>query len=158
VPEGDALVSSGHRSALAVLTADCAPVALGSPEGVHAAVHVGWRGLAAGVIDEALRAMRSLGAGDVVAGLGPCIGPCCYEFSPSLAATLAQQLGVPSRARTRQGRPSFDLPAAVRSRLGAAGVPLVVALDGCTACTPGYFSHRARRDESRQALLVWRSG
>ena len=158
VPEGDALVSAGSRSALAVLTADCAPVALGSPEGVHAAVHVGWRGLVAGVIDEALAVMRSLGASDIVAGLGPCIGPCCYEFSPSLAASLSRHQGIPGTALTTEGRPSFDVPGSVRARLAAAGVPLVVSLDSCTACTPGYFSHRARRDEARQAMLVWRTG
>ena len=156
VPQGDAFVSGGHRFALAVLTADCAPVALGSPEGVHAAVHVGWRGLVAGVIDRALDAMRSLGSTEVVAGLGPCIGPCCYEFSPSLAASVASRGDAPSVARTTDGRPSFDLPGAVRSRLRAAGVPVVVSVDACTACTPGYFSHRARGDEARQALFVWR--
>ncbi len=80
-PAGDALVSTGERFALVVLSADCATVALGSPEGAHAAVHVGWRGLAAGVVPRAVDALRALGASAVVAGMGPCIGACCYEFS-----------------------------------------------------------------------------
>jgi copper oxidase (laccase) domain-containing protein len=122
------------------------------------------------VVDRAVDTMRELGAGAIVAGLGPCIGPCCYEFSPSLAAGLSQK-ALPSQAaswsqktdgpilaRTRGGRPSLDLPAAVRASLRVTGVPVVVSVDRCTACTPGYFSHRARRDEARQALFVWREG
>jgi len=156
---GDALVSVGGGVTLTVLTADCAPVALGSPgpPGLHAAVHAGWRGLAAGVLDRALDTMRSLGAVDVVAGLGPCIGPCCYEFEPELAASVSQQVGADVAATTGDGRPSLDLRHAVRARLRAHGVPLAVRVDRCTACSPGYYSHRARGDEARQAMFVWRA-
>ncbi len=156
---GDALVSVGGGVTLTVLTADCAPVALGSPgpRGLHAAVHVGWRGLAAGVLDRALDTMQSLGAVDVVAGLGPCIGPCCYEFEPERAASVSQQVGADVTATTSGGRPSLDLRHAVRARLRAHGVPLAVRVDRCTACFPGYYSHRARGDESRQAMYVWRA-
>jgi hypothetical protein len=156
-PEGDAVVASTSAVALAVLTADCAPVALGSPEGVFGAVHVGWRGLAAGVVARSVEAMGALGATAVVAGLGPCIGPCCYEFAPDDLAAVGAACGTDVEARTTQGRPSLDLPGAVRARLEAAGVPLVTAIGDCTVCTPGYFSHRARRDEGRQALVVWRA-
>ena len=80
--EADALVSAASSTALAVLTADCASIALGSPEGVFGAVHAGWRGLVDGVVERAVKAMRDNGATEVVAALGPCIGPECYEFSP----------------------------------------------------------------------------
>lgn len=157
LPEGDAVVADGGGRLLAVLVADCAPVAMGSVEGVCGAVHAGWRGVVAGVVGEAARAMRTLGAGGVVAGLGPCIGPCCYEFSEAGLDELCTVCGVDVGARTTWGTPSLDLRAAVRAGLGRAGVDLVVDVDACTACTPGYFSHRARRDEARQALFVWRA-
>ncbi len=155
-PEGDAVVAAGPGLALAVLTADCASVALGSPEGVHGAVHVGWRGLEAEVLVRAVATMRALGAGTVVGGLGPCIGPCCYEFSGADLEALAPTCGSDVAATTTWGRPSLDLPAAVRGQLSRSGASLVVGSGTCTMCTPGYFSHRGRRDEARQALLVWR--
>jgi copper oxidase (laccase) domain-containing protein len=155
-PEGDALVSSHDGFALTVLTADCASVALASPEGVYGAVHVGWRGLGAGVLARALESMASLGASAVVAGLGPCIGPCCYEFSQDDLDALASSCGPSVRATTTWGSPALDLPTAVRDELSLSGASLVVSSPACTMCTPGYFSHRGRRDVARQALLVWR--
>jgi copper oxidase (laccase) domain-containing protein len=155
-PEGDAVVASGAGFALAVLTADCASVALASPEGVHGAVHVGWRGLGAGVLVRTIDTMRALGANTVVAGLGPCIGPCCYEFSGPHLDALASSCGPDVASRTTWGEPSLDLPAAVRGQLSRSGASLAVDYGTCTMCTPGYFSHRGRGDEARQALLVWR--
>ncbi|HXQ43535.1 MAG TPA: polyphenol oxidase family protein [Acidimicrobiales bacterium] len=155
-PEADAVVAVGSRSCLAVLTADCAPVALGSPEGVHGAVHVGWRGLVAGVIARAVATMTSLGATEVVAGLGPTIHPCCYAFGPGDLDAVAAVAGDEVRAVTSDGASALDLPAAVRARLRDAGTSLVVDVDECTACGDDAFSHRARGDDARQALFVWR--
>jgi copper oxidase (laccase) domain-containing protein len=131
---GDALVSSGGRIGLVILTADCASVALGSPEGVLGAVHAGWRGLADGVVEQAVETMGTLGATEVVGAVGPCIHPGCYEFSESDLDRVAARLGDGARSRTASGRP-----------------------DACTGCAGGYFSHRARGDGGRQALLVWTS-
>ena len=72
---GDALVSVTPGVALCVLTADCGPVALSSPEGIFGAVHAGWRGLVDGVVEQAVERMRGWGATDVTAFLGPCIMP-----------------------------------------------------------------------------------
>jgi polyphenol oxidase len=154
--EGDALVASGAQRCLAVLTADCAAVALGSPEGVHGAVHAGWRGLVHGVIGRAVAAMREQGASSVVAGLGPTIHPCCYSFSPDDLESVARVVGEEARGRSAVGGPALDLPAAVRARLAELEVELVVDVDQCTACGEGTFSYRARGDEARQALYVWR--
>jgi copper oxidase (laccase) domain-containing protein len=155
-PEADALVASEGGFALAVLTADCASVALGSPEGVYGAVHVGWRGLGAGVLPEAIQTMRALGATAVVAGLGPCIGPCCYEFSEDDLGALERRWGTEVRGQTTWGSPSLDLPAAVRGQLSRSGASLAFEAGACTMCTTGYFSHRGRGDEARQTMLVWR--
>jgi len=154
-PEADAVVAVGSRVCVVVLTADCAPVALGSPEGVHAAVHVGWRGLGAGVIARAVATMRDLGATDVVAGLGPTIHPCCYAFGPGDLEAVAAVVGAEARATTAQGGPALDLPAAVRAGLRAAHAQVVVDVDECTACGGGAFSHRAHGDDRRQAVFVW---
>jgi len=157
-PEADAVVGVGAGAALVVLTADCAPVALGSPEGVHAAVHVGWRGLVAGVVEAAVGVMRSLGASSVVAGVGPTIHPCCYAFSPDDLDEVATVAGPAARGRTASGAPALDLPAALRGGLAAAGTALVWEDGRCTGCGGPFFSHRVRGDDARQALFVWRAG
>ena len=155
--EGDALVSSGGGIGLVILTADCASVALGSPEGVLGAVHAGWRGLVDGVVERAVEAMGTLGATEVVGAVGPCIHPGCYEFSEPDLARVAARLGEGVRSRTASGRPALDVPAAVSAALSAAAVREQGGVDACTGCAGGYFSHRARGDRGRQALLVWSS-
>jgi copper oxidase (laccase) domain-containing protein len=152
---GDALVSDSPECALVVLTADCASIALGSGEGVFGVVHAGWRGLAGGVVEGAVAAMRTMGATRVVGALGPCIHPGCYEFSESDLAGVAAIRGDGVRGRTAGGRPALDVPAAVSSALAASGAEEVIGVDACTACGGGYFSHRARGDAGRQALVVW---
>ena len=151
----DAAVTAGTGCALAVLTADCAPVALASPEGVLGAAHAGWSGLAAGVLERTVEAMRGLGATTITAVLGPCIGPECYEFGAEDLGRVVAAVGPEVRARTASGAPALDLPGGVRAVLGREGVS-VDDRSSCTACTPGYFSWRARREYQRQALVVWR--
>jgi copper oxidase (laccase) domain-containing protein len=155
---GDALVSGAGTAALCVLTADCASVALGSDEGVFGAVHGGWRGLVGGVVEATAAAMRDLGASRVVGALGPCIHRGCYEFSEPELDAVAARYGATVRGRTLGGRPALDLPATVSAALAAAGVEEATGVDACTACAGRYFSHRARGDQGRQALLVWSGG
>ncbi|HEY4947093.1 MAG TPA: polyphenol oxidase family protein, partial [Acidimicrobiales bacterium] len=149
--QGDALVSATPSACLAVLTADCAPVALGSGEGVFAAVHAGWRGLMEGILEEAVGAMRAMGATDVVGALGPCIHPGCYEFGEDDLARVVGRYGSGVRGGTAAGRPGLDLPATVSAALAASGAREIPGMGACTACSPGYFSHRARGDAGRQA-------
>jgi len=155
--DGDALVTASPHVVLAVLTADCAPIALSSPEGVVAAVHAGWGGLVDGVVERAVEVMRELGASRVEAGLGPCIHPGCYEFGAADLDRVAAVLGPSARAVTGSGAPALDLPAAVRAALAAAGAGLAWDTGTCTACVAdALYSHRARRDPERQAMLVWK--
>ena len=155
---GDGLVSNHAGTALAVFTADCAPVALASPEGVFGAVHAGWRGVRAGVLQRSVEAMIELGATHVVAALGPCIGPECYSFGPADLDGLAACFGPAVRAVTSDGQPAFDLRAAVVSALAQAAVTDVdMSRAVCTACSPDHYSYRARADTERQALVVWPS-
>ncbi len=152
---GDALVSDAPECTLAVLTADCASIALGSGEGVFGAVHAGWRGLAGGVVEGAVAAMREMGATDVAGALGPCIHAGCYEFSEADLADVAAVRGDAVRGLTSAGRPALDVPTAVSAALVAGGAAEVAGVEACTACAGGYFSHRARGDGGRQALVVW---
>lgn len=153
---GDAMVSNDPEACLAVLTADCAPVAMASPEGIMAVAHAGWRGLLAGVIARTASVMRDLGATTIRAGLGPCIHAGCNEFSSQDLDRAVAVVGEEARGTTTKGRPALDLPAAVRSCLGAAGVDLVAYIDRCTACSEELFSYRARGQAERQAVVVWR--
>lgn len=153
---GDAIVTSVRHRAIAVLVADCAPVALAGAGGV-AVVHAGWRGLVAGVVGGAVTALRRRGPGPVRAFVGPCICPAHYEFGPADLERVAARLGPTVVAETDTGRPAFDLPAAVTDALERAGVDEVRRADVCTARSPDHFSHRRDGETGRQAMLVVRS-
>lgn len=152
--EADAAVTALDGAVLAVHTADCAPVALVSA-GAIGAVHAGWRGIVAGVVPAAVDAVTALGGPVTHTVLGPCIGPECYEFGTDDLDAVVAVVGPAARGSTRDGAPALDLPAAITAALTAAGAPAPVRLGGCTACDPGWFSHRARADTGRQALVVW---
>jgi YfiH family protein len=154
--EADALVTTTPGVVLSVNVADCAPIAIVSPQGVVGAVHAGWKGAEAGVIEETVATMQSLGATTLSAWLGPCIHAECYEFGADDLDRLVDRFGPAVRTRTSSGRDAFDLPMAVAAALGGAGVPLTGSADLCTACDAArFYSFRARRDEGRHALAVW---
>jgi len=157
--EADALVSAEPGVPLAVQTADCGAIVLTSPEGVVGAVHAGWRGLAAGVVEATVVAMRELGAGEVVAHAGPMIHPECYEFGEDDLAVVAGALGPGVRGRTARGTHALDLPGAVAAAVARAGATLATPSPACTACdATRYYSHRARRETARLAAVVWLDG
>lgn len=128
---GDGLWSDEAGVPLLALTADCLPIALARPDRPRLAVlHVGWRGLLAGIIEEGVRAV----GGRVRAAVGPAIGPCCYEVGPEVAARFDEDL-------VREGR--LDLWSAADRRLRRAGCEEVERLDLCTCCNDElFFSHR----------------
>lgn len=159
--EADAVVTDRADLAVAVQVADCAPIALVSPQGVVAAVHAGWRGAEAGIVARAVAAMRGLGAEQIDGWIGPCIHAECYEFGAADLDRLADRLGPWARATTTLGAPALDLPAVVRHALDGAGVriggPSGPDAARCTACTGAAdsFSHRARGDRGRHAMVCW---
>ncbi len=152
----DAAVTGCAGAALAVLTADCAPVALASPEGLVGVAHAGWRGLRAGVLEATVQSMRRAGATRVEAVVGPCIHPCCYTFGEDELLEVESRLGRHLRSRDREGRPSLDLPAGVRCALHAAGATLVGEAGVCTGCHDGLWSWRHGATPRRQATVAWR--
>jgi len=144
--EADGQVTARPAVGVMVLTADCLPVALGAP-GAVAMLHAGWRGLAAGILEEGAAALRELaGEQELHALIGPGAGPCCYEVGAEVHAALG---GTPRRG-------PIDLAGIAARRLRAAGVGEVRALDVCTICDRRFFSHRREGDRAgRQAGVAW---
>jgi polyphenol oxidase len=164
-----AIDADGHATALAgvgvmALTADCLPVALGAEMAgggaVVAMAHAGWRGLALGVLEEAVRALYELGAtGPIEAVIGPCAGVCCYEVGEEVHAAFAGQVGPGGAGSTpdeyRQGQ-NIDLRAIAHDKLLAAGVASVSHAEACTICDERFFSHRRQgKAAGRQAGIAW---
>jgi len=146
VADADGQVTAAPDVAPMVVVADCLPIALVAPEAVGM-VHAGWRGLAAGVVEEGVAALCGLGASRIAAAIGPGAGPCCYVVGDEVRAAFGCS-----------GR-TVDLKAIARARLEAAGVGEVHDCGLCTIHDPErFFSHR--RDggvTGRQAGVAWRS-
>lgn len=158
-PEADAAWTAQPGTVCAVLTADCLPVVLAAADASTVAVaHAGWRGLAAGVLENTLAAMPAP-AGDIHAWLGPAIGPAAFEVGPEVRAAFVD--GDPALAsafrRGRDDRWHADLRALARRRLRAAGVDSVQGSDYCTFSRSDlFFSHRREPQQSgRMATLAW---
>ncbi len=154
-PDADASVTTAVGLPLVILTADCAPLAIVA-DGAVAAVHAGWAGLEAGVVERAADALRAVAPGTLRAVLGPCIHPGRYEFGPGLLERLVTRFGVEVAAVTEAGTPALDIPAAVRVALRSAGVDTLDDVGICTASSPDYFSYRRDGATGRQAMLVVR--
>jgi purine-nucleoside/S-methyl-5'-thioadenosine phosphorylase / adenosine deaminase len=139
--QADALVGAAPGVVVGVRTADCVPALIEDSEaGICAAVHAGWRGLLAGVLEAAVGRMAELGGHPerFRAALGPCIGPCCFEVGEAVAARFPAE-----HVRAARPRPFVDLRATARARLLSLGVADIDASPPCTRCDPaGYYSYR----------------
>jgi YfiH family protein len=153
IPEADAVVTARRGLPVAVVTADCAPVALACDDAVGV-VHAGHPGLEHGVIGRAVEQLRAIGTGPVRAYLGPCIRPARYEFGAADLARIVARLGAEVEGRTADGRPALDIPAAVRAALRACGVDEFVDGGVCTAASAAHFSYRRDGVTGRQATIV----
>lgn len=157
-PEADIAVACDPSLALSVRAADCATILLGDRRtGAVAAIHAGWRGTAAGAVHAAVQALER-GHGtrptNIVAAIGPSIGPCCYEVGEDLAPHFAEHPDAPTWF-SRGTKPRFDLWRATRDQLERAGVPgpQIHACELCTSDHPALF-HSYRRDGQRAGRLV----
>ena len=143
-PRADALVTDRPGVALGVVTADCAPVLLAdTAAGVVGAVHAGWRGAVAGVLEATVAAMAALGAqpGGITAAIGPCIRQASYEVGPDLRDALGAN-GAAFLAPGRADRWQFDLAGYCAMRLRGCAVVDVVNAD--TFVGDRFWSHRRR--------------
>lgn len=162
-PAADASVTAVPGRVLSIMVADCLPVVIAGQDGVVLGVaHAGWRGLAGGVLESTLAAMRAK-APHVQgwrAWIGPGIGPTAFEVGADVFEAFTDEDPRAAQAfRPREGAPGkwlADLPALAAGRLLRAGVADVQACGLCTASDPGrFFSYRRDRDTGRMAVLAW---
>jgi len=149
---GDGVWTDEVGRPLLVFTADCVPVALARANGgkpAIAALHVGWRGLLAGIVAAGAAA---LGGGRLSAAIGPGIGPCCYEVGPDVFDPFRARFGA---GVVRDGK--LDLWSAAEHALRTAGAEQISRIDVCTACSPElFFSHRRDGQRTgRQGLIAY---
>ena len=150
----------------AVMTADCLPVLLADVNGkVVGAAHAGWRGLAAGVLGETVKAMRAAGAGDITAWMGPAIGPAQFEVGADVFDAFVNRApaGEAAQARAafqpypgRDGKYLADIYALGRLFLARDGVTRVSGGTYCTVTDARrFYSYRRDQVTGRQASLIW---
>ncbi len=156
--EADACIARTAEQVCVVLTADCLPVLFAARDGsVVGAAHAGWRGLCAGVLERTVAAMGVPGQ-QVLAYLGPAIGPRAFEVGPEVREAFIAQDAAAAAAFTPQdnGKYLADLYLLARQRLTKVGVTQVYGGGDCTYSDPErFFSYRRDGVTGRMAALVW---
>lgn len=159
-PEADASIARRPRTVCAVLVADCVPVLFADRRGAAVAIaHAGWRGLAAGVIENTIARMDTDPRG-LLAYLGPGIGPRAFEVGADVrdAFCRGDTQGEAAFAPHAPGKWLADLYLLTRGRLARAGVDAVYGGGLCTYSDAArFYSYRRERDSGRMAAVIWRS-
>lgn len=157
--EGDAIVAGTPGLAVGIVTADCVPILVAAEDGrTVAAIHAGWRGLAAGIIESGIEAM-GVAPARLAAAIGPAARGCCYEVDEPVARALEQRYAGQLPGLLVPGRPEryqLDLPALagrILARLGLAPDRIGRAHCLCTICTPGPRFESYRRDGAAAGRL-----
>ncbi|MFZ4379449.1 MAG: peptidoglycan editing factor PgeF [Polynucleobacter sp.] len=166
VIEADAIVTRTPNEVLVILTADCLPVLFAAKDGsVVGASHAGWRGLCGGVIEETLKEMLSLcdhlAAGDVLAWLGPAIGPDAFEVGEDVYEAFASS-GVKAGSKDfvpivgKSGKYLANLYSLATARLRSIGIHQISGGEMCTYHDKqDFFSYRRDGATGRSASLIW---
>ncbi|WOD19938.1 peptidoglycan editing factor PgeF [Paraburkholderia kirstenboschensis] len=167
--QADASVTDRAGIACVVMIADCMPVLLCDEAGrAVGAAHAGWRGLAAGIVEQTAGRVAELAgvqAGALHAYLGPCIGPDSFEVGPDVRDAFMNSTDESEREATASafvehprnaGKYLADLPALARLRLQRLGVTRIVGGDLCTVKQrERFYSYRRDRETGRMAALIW---
>ena len=157
-PEADAAIASLPDQICTVLVADCMPVLFCDRRGTRvAAAHAGWRGLACGVLEATVAALEAPPA-DLLAWLGPAIGPRHFEVGDDVRDAFLGHDGAAAAAFSARGQGKWlaDLEALARQRLAAHGVHAVFGGGPCTVSEPArFYSYRRDRVTGRMAALIW---
>ena len=182
-PLVDGVVTSAPGAPIGVVTADCLPLLMASRDGQHvASVHAGWRGTAAGIIEQSVKQFAALGvaADEIVVAVGPHIRACCYEVSPlfydallqtpakslvsshrqSLFTSVPRQPNAHSAAAREINGLWFDLPGFGLLQLASAGVPAknIDVLETCTYCSAEALDSYRRRTHvpaAKMQQIAW---
>jgi polyphenol oxidase len=163
VPNADASVTTRPGRVLAIMTADCLPVLLATKDGkVVGAAHAGWRGLAAGVIEQTVTLMRAKQnnqtQSEILAYLGPAIGPHAFEVGGEVRDIFMAQN--PASATCfeplqEKGKYLADIYALASLRLNAMGIDFIEGGGECTLQNPDYFSYRRDQKTGRMGSFIW---
>ncbi len=157
-PEADGAFAAQPGAVCAVLTADCLPVLLCNREGTKvAALHAGWRGLAGGVIEAGVKALGDAG-NEILAWLGPAIGPETFEVGPEVRTAFIERDAQAAQAfrAAREGKYLADIYQLARLRLQRLGVAAVYGGGFCTVTDSArFFSYRRDGVTGRMASLIW---
>jgi len=160
-PEADASIATRPGVVCAIQTADCLPVLLCDAAGrAVGAAHAGWRGLAGGVLQGTIAAMRDAGATDIQAWLGPAIGPQCFEVGQDVFDAFAgKDPAMAAAFQPMDGRPGkylADIYALARRTLHLAGVQRIAGGGRCTVTEQKqFYSYRRDKVTGRMASLIW---
>lgn len=159
--EHDAMAAREGGVALCIKTADCVPVLLADRNlKAIAAVHAGWRGTSLQIVSKAAAFLFEnfgVSRGDLLAAIGPAIGPCCYEVDSVVFDAMAGDAVQFFKQTGEQGKWKLDLPGVNRSQLLKMGIPPEnISSSGlCTACrTDLFYSHRAEKQTGRQLNFI----
>jgi YfiH family protein len=165
VPSADASVTTTPGRVLAIMTADCLPVLLASRDGkVVGAAHAGWRGLAAGVIEQTVALMRSKQIQqsqtqiEILAYLGPAIGPHAFEVGSEVRDIFMAQNPVSAACFEQlqeKGKYLADIYGLACLRLNALGIEHIEGGGECTLQNPDYFSYRRDQETGRMGSFIW---
>jgi len=160
-PAADASITCQHGAVLAVRTADCLPILLAAEDGsAVAAIHAGWRGLAAGVVGTTL-ARWPVDPAKTLAWIGPAAGPSAYEVDATVRSAFVERDPMSGTA-FRDSRPGHwwcDLPALARRQLATLGIKQCAGGDRCTILeSDTFYSWRRASEPGRMVTLVWMEG
>lgn len=161
LPRSDALVTAEGGIALGVLTADCLPLALVSPEPkAIAMIHAGWRGMLCGVVENSILRLEKIAkckSEEILGVVGPHIASCCFEVGPQVAEKFMERFGSECVIGDDEDTTKLDLGKACLSELEGLGVRRenTFVSEICTCCDPSYFSFRCAGGETgRQGGFV----
>jgi YfiH family protein len=161
VPRADASTATTPGAVCTIMTADCMPVLLADASGVAVgAAHAGWRGLANGVLEQSVKHLRESGAEEILAWLGPGIGPESFEVGEEVLAAFAHLGPATNQAfvamEDKPGKYLGNLPLLARLALKSVGVHQVAGGDRCTLSEPAeFYSFRRDRITGRMATMIW---
>jgi polyphenol oxidase len=160
-PEADAVIATRPGVVCAIQTADCLPLLFCDMNGrVVGAAHAGWRGLANGILENTVSRMRDAGAGEIIAWMGPAIGPQCFEVGADVwTAFVGRDADLAKAFIPADGQPGkylADIYCLARDALVKAGVENVSGGELCTVTDRHrFYSYRRDKVTGRMASLIW---
>lgn len=153
-PTADAAITTAKNLPLVIMTADCGPLVIAG-ESILGVVHASWRTVKGGLIEATVSEMLKRAPGQQLnAFLGPCIYPHSYEFDPVELEELSDVLGSHVVSSTSEGKPAFNLPAAIKHACNNAGIDSD-EMGINTYGSPNHFSYRRDGVTGRQGVVAW---